>query len=372
MKGRTFGIACFSPGFGGLEMNTLRLAQWMQERGWKVPLLLRTGTAMHAKALEAGLDVSTIPEHAIVFGQAKALSPWIKKQVLSIVLFPFRKDLKAAAFYKYYFNRKIKIIYQQHMQVGVYKRDPLHTLRYAAVDAWISPLEYLKEETIAKTRVPAAAIHILPFGLDLAPFEQHSWTQASAREALHLPQAKKIIGVLGRIDPKKGQDLVIKGIHELKEKHSRAYDLLLVGDATLNEGDAYSMELKKLVTKYQLDDRIHFRAYQPDVLQFFSAIDVFAMPSHGETYGMVTLEAMAAGVPVVGTDKDGTKELLKDGKLGYLFPKDDVAAFCKAIIEVEENESLPQLLQQAQEEVRNYYSKEEMCAGLEMVLSQLS
>lgn len=367
-KGSTFGIPCFSPGFGGLEMNTLRLAQWMQERGWKVPLLLKDGSAIHEKAVAGGLDVTVIGPNTRVFGQAKAIAGWVKKHNMQSLLFPYRRDLKAAAFYKFYHNRKIKIVYQQHMQVGIPKRDPIHALRYGAVDAWISPLQYLKQETIEKTRVPAHKIHVIPFGLDLKTFEERPWTRAEARALFRLPQESKIIGVLGRIDPKKGQDLLVSGIHLLKTTYGADYELLLVGDATLNEGDAFSKTLKDLVSEYDLNDKIHFRAYQPDVRSFFAAIDIFGMPSHGETFGMVTLEAMASGVPVAGTRKDGTQDILQDGKLGYLFEKDNVADFCAQVLKMEQNNSLPQLLQQAKDEVWNKYSKELMCERMEELI----
>jgi glycosyltransferase involved in cell wall biosynthesis len=371
MKHKTLGIPCFSPSYGGLEMNTLRLAQWMREGGWKVPLLLQGDSAIYKNALKDGHTATPFRGNASVLSHAKAINQWVKKNNLITLLVPFRNDLKAIAFYKLFYNRKIRIIYQQHMQVGVSKRDPLHTLRYATINAWIAPLQYLKQETIAKTRVPENKIHVIPLGLEAAAFEGGPWTRESARRALDLPQVPKMIGVLGRIDPKKGQDLVIRGIYELQQKHCLDYHLLLLGDATLNEGDAYSMQLKKLVEELGLKDRIHFRAYQPEVLQFFRAIDIFAMPSHGETYGMVTLEAMAAGVPIVGTGKDGTRELLQDGRFGYLFPKDDVAAFCSQVAAVEQNKDLPQLLQQAREEVALHYSKEEMCLKIEAVVEQL-
>lgn len=371
MKAKTFGIVCLSPGFGGLEMNTLRLVQWMQELGWRVPLLLRDGTTLCQRAVDAGYEVTKLPKGKLIFGAAKCLSSWVQKSNVSTLLFPFRKDLKVAAFYKYYYNRKIKIIYQQHMQVGLNKRDPLHTLRYNAVDAWISPLEYLKAETLEKTRVPESKISVLPFGIDLVAFNNTKWNKASARTALALPEAPEIIGVLGRIDPKKGQDLVIKAIHQLHQNSSKDYQLLLLGDATLNEGDEFSRILKNLVLDLGLEQKIHFRTYQPDILQFYRAIDLFAMPSHGETYGMVTLEAMAAGVPVIGTNRDGTKEILKDGELGYLFEKDDVADFCRQVKHLEQNKNLPQLLQQAKEEVTNNYSKEEMCRRMEVLILKL-
>ena len=363
MSSQKFGILCFAPGFGGLEINTLRLAGWMQGRGWEVPLLLRDGSAIYRHAVQRQLQATGITSDS-VRNDLKILDRWVRSNRINVLLVPFNKDIKLVSWYKRFYNRKVKLIYQQHMQVGVSKRDLIHTLRYSMLDAWICPLQYLKEETLRKTRIPARKIAVIPFGVDTAPFKESEWTKDAARKAFDLPVTAKIIGVLGRIDPKKGQDLVIRGIDHLSSKYGKDYHLLLLGDATLNEGDDYSMALKKIVEDAHLEGRVHFRGYQPDVMQFFRAIDVFAMPSHGETFGMVTLEAMAAGVPVVGTGRDGTKELLKDGELGYLFPLNDVAAFCGQVIAIERNEKLPELLAAAKNEVTQRYNVSEMCECL--------
>lgn len=372
MSQKKFGILCFAPGFGGLEMNTLRLAQWMQADGWTVPLLFREESALQQKSATGNYRVTVTKTTNSLLQDLREIHRWVQQEHLDVLLIPFNKDLKIAALYKRLYNRRIKLIYQQHMQVGVHKRDLVHTLRYNMLDAWISPLPYLKEETLQKTRVPAARIHIIPFGLEPEQFTRTTWTKSTARAAFQLPEAIRLIGVLGRIDPKKGQDLAIKGIQALREQHNRDYHLLLLGDATLNEGDAFSMQLKQLVTDHHLEDRVHFRAYQPDIMQFFRAIDVFAMPSHGETFGMVTLEAMAAGVPVTGTDRDGTREILKDGSLGYLFPLNDVAAFCSQIIRIETDPCLSQVLQKAKEEIQQHYTKEAMCSAVATLINSLA
>lgn len=371
MSDRIFGILCFSPGYGGLEINTLRLVKWMQERGWQVELLLRQGSAISKNAQQAGLSVTEVPANQSGRQDVKSIRKWVDNAGLKLLLIPFNKDIKLAARYKRGYNRNIRLIYQQHMQVGVKKRDFIHTRRYKMLDAWISPLEYLKQETIEKTRVDPARIHVIPFGLDAVAFQKSDWTRESARAAFRLPEAPLIIGVLGRIDPKKGQDLVIKGIHQLKEKHGIDCHLLLVGDATLNEGDAYSRELGQLIDRLGVKDRVHLFAYQPDVMQFFRAIDIFAMPSHGETFGMVTLEAMAAGVPVVGTGRDGTKEILKDGQLGYLFPLNDVDAFCQQVINTGIDIHLAEKLQMAMNEVMQKYSFQSMCNQIATLLFTL-
>lgn len=367
----TLGILCFSPGNGGLEINTVRLAVWMKEQGWNVPLLLKAGTALHQRALSAGLSVTVIPEEISSAQSVQAIKKWVTAFHIPLVLIPFNKDIKIAARYKRFTNPSIKLVYQQHMQVGVKKRDLIHTLRYNMLDAWISPLDYLKQETIEKTRVPAAKIHVIPFGFDPTHFQQSTWTRDAARNTFGLPADALMIGVLGRIDPKKGQDLVVKGLHQLKDRHHIDCHLLLVGDATINEGDAYSRHLKQLIENLGLQNRVHLKAYQPDVMQFFRAIDIFAMPSHGETFGMVTLEAMAAGVPVVGTDTDGTREILQHGQFGYVFPLNDVDVFCDRILTILNHNDLPDLTAAATREVYHRYQYQDMCTKIGALVKSL-
>jgi glycosyltransferase involved in cell wall biosynthesis len=126
-----------------------------------------------------------------------------------------------------------------------------------------------------------------------------------------------------------------------------------------------------MVKDYHLEDRVHFRESTPQVEIFYSAIDVFAMPSFGETYGMVTLEAMAAGKPVIGTDKDGTKEILQSGKLGYVYELGDTAGFCRQLTALLENENIDQLIVAARTEVLEKYTKEAMMQQLDKALNDL-
>jgi len=367
-----FGIICLSTGFGGLEINTLRLITWMSKEGWQIPLLVREGTALAKKAVEDQFSVAIVPENNSAGDDLRFIDNWVKEQELDLLFLPFNNDLKIISKYKRNKNRGIKLIYQQHMQVGVKKRDFFHTRRYKMLDAWISPLQYLKEETLEKTRVPESKIHVIPFGIDLDPYKNSAWNIASARSSLLLPVDPLIIGVLGRIDPKKGQDLVVRATHKLFSEYGIDCHLLMVGDATINEGDTYSREIAALIENLGIKDRIHLRGYMTDVMQFFRAIDIFAMPSHGETFGMVTIEAMAAGVPVVGTDTDGTKEILCDGKLGALFPLNDVEVFCRQVLATIKNQQLPQLMQAGINEVTQEYDYKDMIRRIGELISELT
>jgi glycosyltransferase involved in cell wall biosynthesis len=370
---RIIGVICTSSGWGGLELNTMRLVRWLREAGWKVHLLTAGGTPLYLHAGDAPSSLHMFSETGLPRkgAQLRILHAWVRQYKIHVLFVPYNKDISVASLYKRFYDGDIGLVYQQHMQVGVRKRDLIHTLRYAMIDVWISPLRYLKEETLRLTRVPEEKVEVIPFGIEPEQFLETGWSRESARQALSLPAGAFIIGVLGRLDPKKGQDLVIRALASLVRDPDTSYHVVLMGNNTINEGDAFSRSLQQLVQESGLGDRVHFRPYSDDVMVFFRAIDVFAMPSHGETFGMVTVEAMAAGVPVIGTDKDGTREILGEGKYGYLFAKDDVAGFCRQLEALRNDTAIAEKLRLAREEALTRYSKEEMVAGINSVLIEL-
>ncbi len=370
MPHRILGIICTSPGWGGLELNTLRLARWLRDEGWKVHLLTAGGTPIQEKAGDSVSSVNAIRDEGLAGkgGQLRAVHAWVLRYKIKVLLLPYRRDVQVASLYKRFYDDDMALIYQQHMQVGVRKRGLIHTLRYVMLDVWIAPLQYLKEETLRLTRVPEEKIEVIPFGIEPEPFLNASFTRAEARVALNLPQDAYIIGTLGRLDPKKGQDLVVRALPELPTNTH----VLLMGNATLDEGgDAFTRQLQQLIQDKGLESRVHLRPHNDEVMLFYRAIDFFAMPSHGETFGMVTVEAMAAGVPVVGTDKDGTREILGEGKFGWLFPKEDVDAFCRQLAAVRDGAGVTEKIKAAREAALSTYSKEQMVAAINELLLEL-
>jgi glycosyltransferase involved in cell wall biosynthesis len=373
MPHRVIGIICTSSGLGGLELNTLRLARWLKERGWKIHLLTAGGTALQEKAVGIPSSLTSIRDEGLPGkgAQLRAIHAWVLRYKIPLLFVPYNKDISVASLYKRFYNVDMALVYQQHMQVGVRKRDLIHTLRYAMIDVWIAPLQYLKEETLRLTRVPEHKIEVIPFGMKADPFLSTSWTRDTARVLLNLPPSACIIGVLGRLDPKKGQDTVVRALDELRQKGDADYHLVLMGNATLNEGDAFTRQLLQLIDEFGLKPYVHFCPHMDDIMPFFKAIDIFAMPSHGETFGMVTIEAMAAGVPVIGTDKDGTRELLGQGRFGYLFQKEDVQDFCKQVEMVRAGNGLEEKLKAARQEALNAYSSDKMVNSIEALLLEL-
>lgn len=366
MVDKKINISCISPGFGGLELNTLKLALWLKDYGWKVSMLLMEGSQMHKVAHHYCDDVQTFTSGRLMkWKKVLAIKSWLKKDKHQILFTALSKDIPAAAMYKRFFNKKIIIVYQQQMKVGVNKRDFFHTLRYNMVNIWISPLQYLKEETLLMTTIQEEKIKVIPLCIDADKFLNNPLTKREARKILQLDPDAKIIGVVGRLDPEKGQDFLIRCIHRLKNNYGLNYELLIMGNKTIGLKDNYNDLLQSLIKEFGLENNIHFRPFNNDVTIFYKAVDVFAMASIGEPFGMVTIEAMASGCPVIGTNKDGTKEILKNGELGYLFNNKDEDGFCKQLIAIAENPLLHDVLEEATRVVQTTYSKENVCKQLD-------
>jgi D-inositol-3-phosphate glycosyltransferase len=374
-QNRSIGIVCTSPGFGGLEMNTLKLAENLREQGWKVRLLVSNKSRMAEKATGYADDVCVVQDFK-KSGKGRSslsvLKHWLVEEPVDILFTPYNKDIPAISSYKRFRDRKVKFVYQQHMKIGVNKRDPIHTFRYNMIDLWISPLEYLRRETLKRTRVTEGKIVVIPFGLETSIFESSSITRAEARRQLDLPADGFIIGVLGRIDPKKGQDFLVRALQNLRQHGQTDVHLLIMGDVTAHEGDGFRDRVIGLIDKSGMTSFVHLRSFNPEVMLFYKAIDVFAMSSHGETFGMVTIEAMAVGIPVIGVGRDGTKEIIGNAESGYLHELEDIEGFIKSVYTIREGgDALAAVLAHAKEEVRLKYTAEKANADINRTLTNL-
>lgn len=315
-------------------MNVLRLQSWMMNAGYRIVLYCCEKTPIHQKAMELNLPVQLIkkPGKKFDFAMAYRISVLLKRNDVKLVFIGQNYDLDVFNFAKRLFHKNLKLVYHQQMQIGIDKSDPIHTFRYASLDKWISPLHCLKVEVGKRTRFPLEKVEVIPLCVDVEPYRYPKYTKEEARISLGIQVKAPLIGIMGRISPKKGQGFIIKSLEKLLKKGIQA-ELLIVGSATVNDElcQSYDREIREYVRINGLEQSVHFRAHMEDAVKFYHAIDIFVMSSHGETFGMVTVEAMLSGVPVAGTNSGGTPEILDYGKLGYLFEFENMDSFCDVI-----------------------------------------
>ncbi len=340
MSNKRWRIAYFCPSksWGGLEMNQLHNAKWMQDRGHKVLIIVQKNSRAHKAACRFELPVEFTVKHRKYYDFINAfrLSRKLKKYDVTHLIVRNPKDMNLCALAKSFCFNRIFLAYFMEMQIGIPKRDLLHTIRFRKFDLWSCPLEYLKKQVIEMTHFPQSKIVVIPSGIEIERFNNNGNVENAKRE-LRLNQNVRYIGLIGRLDPQKGQHLLLEAFCKIKNQMD--YNLVFLGESTLGEHSDYLENLKRFTKENKVDDRVHFRPFRNDTEIFYTAIDLFVMATNSETFGMVTIEALAAGCKIVGSKSGGTEEILNKAAVGRLFEpgnKDDLAD--KILMSIEQND----------------------------------
>jgi D-inositol-3-phosphate glycosyltransferase len=196
-------------------------------------------------------------------------------------------------------------------------------------------------ELIARLGPNANRISLVPPGIDLNLFQPGD--SAAARRALDLPTGPLVLFV-GRIDPVKGIDTLFEGFHHLLRSQNwggQPPRLVFVGGLIRIDGTGSTMDadLQRLARRAQelgLADSVLFRGSQPRQLLplYYNAVDVCAVPSRYESFGLVAVEAMACGTPIVASSVGGLRFSIEDGVSGLLVPHSEPTALSDALYRV--------------------------------------
>jgi glycosyltransferase involved in cell wall biosynthesis len=320
---------CGTESWGGLEMNQAKNALWMLQKGHSVLCLGLKDSKFQNYCAEHKIPFQVIKKHRKYYDFKAALSlrKLLQSNMIEHLILRDTRDMSVSVSAKFWGKTTFKVHYFMEMQLGVSKKNILHTIRFRLLDSWCCPLNWLKEQVEQKTYMPKNRIVVIPSGLDRGPFIGNI-PQEEARKTLQLPQNKLIIGLAGRFDQQKGQLLLLHALNKLKNNE---ISILFLGEPTHNEGEEYHHKMTQFIIENNLQEQVFIRPFRKDIAVFYKAIDVFVMASKAETVGMVTLEALASNTPVIGSNSGGTMELLENGKLGYLFEPENSESLASEI-----------------------------------------
>ncbi|MEE4151291.1 glycosyltransferase [Pseudomonas viridiflava] len=162
---------------------------------------------------------------------------------------------------------------------------------------------------------PAERIETLYNRIDVEQLQGSQFSAEDARVELGLSPSAWIVGNVGRLHPDKDQATLLRGFALALPSLPENSQLVILGKGRLEES------LKELARELGIGANVMFMGQVADARRYFKAFDVFALSSDHEPFGMVLLEAMVAGVPVVATSCGGAREVVED--VGLLFPLGD-------------------------------------------------
>lgn len=342
-KNHNIAIICFSPSLGGLELTAIQLAMEFKKRSADCTLIVPSSAPLAIQAEKHGLPVELL-KPKMKYGDVVTslrLARLMKSRRIDIAIVMQSKDINVVAAAKMV-HPWTKLVFYQQMQSQVNKRDVLHTWMYSKLSLWISLTNRMKQDVLENTKVPEDRIRVVPLGRDTHQFDPRLYSQRRARRLYDLPQGQPIVGVLGRLDPQKGQEEFLRSLPSVLKLRPDAF-FVIAGDETRGE-EGYRSRLVELARQLGVNDSVRFLPFTDNVPEFLAAIDLFVLPSYSETFGLVLIEAMAMKKPVVATSAGGVPEIVENGLDGILVPPHDEKALGKAIALLLQNSELSSTL----------------------------
>ena len=155
---------------------------------------------------------------------------------------------------------------------------------------------------------------VIPTGTDLEPFLNADGKSLRSKNGW---QDETVLISVGRLAAEKNWDTLVRAFAKVQEKHA-GMRLVLIGDGTARSS------LEALAAELGVAEQVTFTGALPfqEIPRYLKAADAFAFASVTETQGLVTIEAMAAGLPVVAVDGPGTRDIMEHGKQGFLVEND--------------------------------------------------
>jgi glycosyltransferase involved in cell wall biosynthesis len=249
-----------------------------------------------------------------------------------------------------------------------FRRRPFYILLHRLVSRWHQRIIVISDSLGRFTREvegldPARMVRI-HYGLDPDDLgtPQDGWW---LRREFNLPGDAPIVGVVGRLTPQKGHDILLRAFARTLVVHPAAC-LLVVGDGETRPG------LQTLARDLGIGDRVIFTGYREDAPQMMGGFNIVAVPSLWEGFGLVLLEAMAMSRPVVASRVSSIPEIVLDGQTGLLVPPADAAALAEAMAKLLGDPILAlEMGRRGRERLLSDFSAERMVRETELVYQGL-
>lgn len=202
-------------------------------------------------------------------------------------------------------------------------------------------------------------------GIDLEKFQPSQTARQEIRDEFQLDQAEPVIGIVGQLTPRKGQLELVRAFAQVLTQIPRA-TLLIVGAPLFNRDEEYAALLKKTAQELGMAERVRFTGARSDVAAVMQALDLLVINSSAEPFGLVAVEAMACGTPILAAASGGIPEIIEHGRNGWLIPRGDEQALAGAVVHLTCQPALTaELAEQGEIHVASHFSAERYLSELQ-------
>jgi glycosyltransferase involved in cell wall biosynthesis len=251
-----------------------------------------------------------------------------------------RRDLPLAALAKRFSRRKPRLVFHSQMKVSHPKTDPYHAFLYGQVDTLVVITAQLAGQW--RARLPLrlrGRVQTLYYGAEPTRVLEPAEREALRREH-GLPTGAFTVGLFGQKHEGKGQGLLVEALHWLRGQGIAGH-ALIVGPAT---DPAFLARLRARIGELGLTGHVTELDFVPRPQELMQLCDVVVLATWQETFGLVLIEAMGVGVPVIGSNAGGVPEIIEHGRSGLLFETRNAASLAEQLRTLHDDPALRALL----------------------------
>ncbi len=351
---------------GGSGEAAARLCEGLHKHGHRVTVICPPALEWSVRLDKAGLRVIT--DFPIKFD----FRPWtiacisrlrrlVLQESIDIVHVHRSTDHWAAAFALTAFRNRPALIRTRHIVTPIQRNLATRWLYGHATDQTIAVGGIIEQEIRRAGILTHGKLSLIPGAIELEKFR--SPVRNLLRREIGASPDEALIGIVARLSEIKGHRHFLNAARKVAD--ARTNDrFIIIGDGPLRG------ELEAQARSLRIENRVHFLGWRNDVESLLPDLDVYVLASIGsEGSSRATLEAMAAGLPVVATRVGVLPEVVEEGKTGLLVPPADADRLACAILEVLASPERREMGRRGQERVEKEFTIEQMISNTETVYS---
>jgi glycosyltransferase involved in cell wall biosynthesis len=342
---------CSARSIGGGERYLADLSNALVGRGHDIFIAL---------APEAPLkdELSVIPKDNILFSRMRnaldifsafELADFVRRNDIEIIHAHLARDYPLAAFAARL--AKKPFVLTRHV---LFPLNRLQKIILKKVSGIIAPSNAIADSLEKQNLFSPDKITIIRYGINLEHFSPAEKT----------PNKNFMVGTIGHLAPIKGHDVFIRAA-EIVLKKQRNIRFIIVGEDKSHSGEN-RRELEDLIARLDLKSKIELAGWTDDVRPFLQKFDLFVSAARAEAFGLVMVEAMVYGLPVIATRSEGALEIIEDESSGILVPNEDAGTLAEKILELfDDKEKREHLIRNGRQRVEEHFSLERMVTRTE-------
>ncbi len=355
--------------FGGGERYLADLANALATRGHDVFAVVRPDSPLIAELTSLpAQNLFQLPlRNSLDAKSAGRLASFVGKQKIQLIHAHLARDYPLAA-YAGRRNPNAQLVVTRHV---LFPLNRLHRFTLARVARVVAVSEAVGRQLRMQKIVPPERVSVVHNGVNIARFEtaMREFDREQFCRRWDVPEKSTLVGSVGSLNPLKGHEDFLQAAGRVADKFPAAY--FIVAGIDVTAGQINRVNLERLVRKLEMESRVRFIGKMDDVAPLFCALDIFVSASHSESFGLAIAEAMTTGTPVVATETEGAREIIRDGETGLLVRVRDVGALAEAIGALLSDEERRQGIgQDACEDVRLRFSLDRMVDATEQIYQE--